>query len=302
MPHRQNTPKSHHYVPESYLRRFTDSKGYLHIRDTARNQTRYQTPKKIMKIDAYYRQAWAPSGIDQNILENHLASGIENQVKRVIDCLIESPENLTDDYAATLLVYMEIQRIRVPRQAAWAKVLMRETILRLAPANITAQINSGAFQLTMKDSARFDYMRMALGTIHPWLARMEWEIFEAEEGSSFITTDSPVSFYNSACPPPAEAGVGLAGTMVFFPLSSRKLLLMRHPECRSAMPLTVLKEPTAQSITAELSHGVVWDATIVRNTNWKLARLAHELFVADSESTLRQGELSSSQEVRMGNN
>lgn len=245
-----------------------------------------------MKIDAYYRQAWAPSGIDPNILEDGLASGIENQIKPVIDCLIESPENLTDDYATTLLVYMELQRIRVPRQAAWAKDLMRETILRLAPADITAQINSGAFQLTMKDSARFDYMRMAIGSIHPWLARMEWEIFEAEEGSSFITTDSPVSFYNVACPPPAEPGVGLAGTIVFFPLSSRKLLLMRHPECRSATPLTVLEEPTAQSNTVVLSHGGVWNATIVRNTNWKLARLAHELFVADSEATLRQGELS----------
>lgn len=292
MSQRQNAPKSHHYVPESYLRRFTDSNGYLHIRDTARNQTRYQTPKKLMKIDAYYRQAWAPPGIDPNIFENGLASGIEDQIKRVIDCLIESPENLTDDYAATLLVYMEIQRIRVPRQAAWAKDLMHETILRLAPADITAQINSGAFQLTMKESARFDYMRMAIGSIHPWLARMEWEIFEAKAGSSFITTDSPVSFYNSACPPPAEPGVGLAGTIVFFPLSSRKLLLMRHPECRSATPLTILDEPTAQRNTVALSHGVVWNTTIVRNTNWKLARLAHELYVADCAATLRQGELS----------
>ncbi|MDO8927109.1 MAG: DUF4238 domain-containing protein [Sideroxyarcus sp.] len=288
----QNTPKSHHFVPESYLKRFTDSNGYLHIRDTARNQTRYQIPKKIMKIDAYYRQAWAPSGINPNILENGLASGIEDKIKSVIDCLIETPGNLTDEYAATLLVYMELQRIRVPRQAALAKDLMRETILRLAPADITTQINSSAFQLTMKDSARFDYMRMAIGSIHPWLARMEWEIIEAEAGSSFITTDSPVSFYNSACPPPAEPGVGLAGTIVFFPLSSRKLLLMRHPECRSAKPLTVLEKPTAQSSTVALSHGVVWDAAIVRNTNWKLARLAHELFVADNEATLRQGELS----------
>lgn len=144
----------------------------------------------------------------------------------------------------------------------------------------------------MKDSARFDYMRMAIGSIHPWLARMEWEIFEAEAGSSFITTDSPVSFYNPARPPPAEPGVGLAGTKVIFPLSSRKLLLMRHPECRSATPLTILERPTAQSSTVALSHGVVWDATTVKNTNWKLARLAHEVFVADSEATLKRGELS----------
>lgn len=291
MSQRKNTPKRHHYVPESYLNRFTDSNGRLHVRDMARNQQRYQTPNEVMAIGRYYRQIWAPTGIDPNILENGLASGIENDIKPVIDCLIHSPEDLTDDYAATLLAYLEIQRIRVPRQAAWAKDLMRETIIRLAPADIATQIDSGEFQLTMKDSARFDYMRMAIGSIHLWLARMEWEIFEAEAGSSFITTDSPVSFYNPACPPPAEAGVGLAGTIVFFPLSSRKLLLMRHPECRSAAPLAVLTERTAQSSTVVLNHGVVWDATRVRNVNWKLARLAHEVFVAESEATLRQGEL-----------
>lgn len=291
MPQKHNAAKSHHYVPESYLTRFTDAKGNLHIRDTARNQTRYQIPKKIMKVDGYYRQAWAPSGINPNILEDGLASGIEAQIKRVIDCLIETPENLTDEYATTLLVYLEIQRIRVPRQVAWATGLMRETILRLAPVDIGAQIKSGAFQLTMKDSARFDYMRMAIGSIHPWLARMEWEIFEAEAGSSFITTDSPVSFYNPACPPPAEAGLGFAGTKVFFPLSSRKFLLMRHPECRSESPLTILAEPSAQICKVALSHGAVWDANVVRATNWKVARLAHELLVANSEITLKQGDL-----------
>lgn len=288
----QQTPaKSHHYVPVSYLRRFTDSKGFLYVRDTARDQTRYEKPSNIMKINAYYRQSWAPSGINQNILEDGLASGIESEIKTVIDCLVQSPESLTDDGATTLLEYLEIQRIRVPRQAAWGKALMRETILRFTPADITAQIESGAFQLTMKDSARFDFMRMAIGTLHPWLARMEWEIFEAEVGSSFITTDSPVSFFNPACPPPAEAGIGLAGTKVFFPLSSRKLLLMRHPECRSESPLTILAEPTAQSKPVALTHGAIWNASVVSNTNRKLARLAHELFVADSKVVLKQGEL-----------
>ena len=67
---------------------------------------------------------------------------------------------------------------------------------------------SSAVQLTIKDSARFDYMRMMVGQLSPWLSRMEWEVFAAEDGASFITTDSPVSFYNPFFPPPAEAGTG----------------------------------------------------------------------------------------------
>ena len=96
-----------------------------------------------MKINAFYRQLWVPSGINPNILEDGLASGIENQIKAVIDCLISSPGALTEDDAEILLMYLEIQRIRVPRQAAWGKALMRETILKLAPADVTTQIESG---------------------------------------------------------------------------------------------------------------------------------------------------------------
>ncbi len=291
MSQQQTSAKNHHYVPESYLKRFTDSKGFLHIHNIALGKTFKAKPNKCMKINAYYRQSWVPVGINPNILENGLASGIEEQIKKVIDCLIQSPDALTEDDVVTLVVYLEIQRIRVPRQATWAKALMRETILRLMPADKTAQIESGAFQLTIKDAARFDFMRIATGALHPYLVRMEWEIIEAEVGSSFITTDSPVSFYNPACPPPAEAGIGLAGTIVFFPLSSRKLLLMRHPECRSESPLTILAEPTGQSNTVVLSYGMIWDASLVSKTNWKLARLAHVLFVADSIAVLKQGEL-----------
>ena len=289
MSNHQNAAKCHHYVPESYLKRFTDSKGRLHIFDITRNQTRYQIPKKIMKIDGYYRQDWAPEGIDPNILEDGLASGIENQVKTIIDCLIDSPGDFNENYVSTLLEYLDLQRIRVPRQAVWAKNLMRETILRLAPPEITAQITSGEFQLNMKDTARFDYMRMAIGNLQPWLIRMLWEIFEAEEGSYFITTDSPVSFYNPSFFPPSEPGIALAGTIVFFPLSSRKLLLMRHPESRTLDPLTILALPNTKNSVVKLSFGTTWNASVVGNTNWKLGRLAHELFVANNEATLKQG-------------
>ena len=55
-------------------------------------------------------------------------------------------------------------------QAVWDKALLRETILKLAPSDATTQIESGTFQLTMKDSARFDFMRMASElSIHGWL-------------------------------------------------------------------------------------------------------------------------------------
>lgn len=288
MPTQRIGPKQHHYVPQFYLRRFTDAEGYLYVRDAARDQIRRQKPQKVMRIDAYYRQSWAPAGIDPNVLENFLGSVTEGEAKAAIDCLIDTPERLRDVDACNIVSYLEIQRIRVPRQAEWGKELMRRAILNNAPPDIVAQINAGQFQLTMKDSARFDFMRMALGTIYPWLARMEWEVFEAEPGSSFITTDSPVSFYNPACLPPAEAGVGLAGTKVYFPLSPRKLLLMRYPERHILPPLTVLDDPPTEFDPVPITHGTIWPAAVVRRANRKLAVLSHELFVSDSLGSLSQ--------------
>lgn len=274
-------------MPESYLKRFTDGTGFLHIRDRARDQTRRQRPVRVMKIDAYYRQTWAAQGIDPNIFEIELSNGLESEAREVIDKLIMSPHTLSDRNTASLLNYLELQRIRVPRQAETGKALMREAILNHAPADIATDIAVGHFQLTMKDSARFEYMKMALGSINPWLARMEWEIFEAAPGTAFITTDSPVSFFNPRILPPAEAGVGLAGTIVLFPLSSRKLLLMRHPECRSQSPLTELPPTKLVDGLISVSQGVIWNRDLVELTNLRMAHLAREFVVGESVDALR---------------
>jgi hypothetical protein len=117
---------------------------------------------------------------------------------------------------------------------------------------------------------------------------MEWEVIEAESGSAFITSDSPVSFYNPACFPPNEPGVGLAGTFVLFPLSSRHLLLMRHPECRTHSPLHLLPEPTAEGLELAITKGAIWSAEEVNNTNWKLTLLADSLIVGESKDILQR--------------
>ena len=242
-----------------------------------------------MKINSYYRQEWAPPGIDPNIFEKTLGEWLEAAAKDSIDRLIHYPATLTDNDTATLLNYIELQRIRVPRQSEKAKELMRNAILRLAPPDAAAAIRAGEFLLTIKDSARFDYMRMVIGKLHPWFGRMEWEVFEAEEGAAFITTDSPVSLYNTKAPPPAEPGLALAGTMVFFPLSSRYALLMRYPEYRTdsdISPLTVFPEPPVEDGQLSVTHGVVWSKDVVNNFNWKMVQLSDRLIVGESKGVM----------------
>lgn len=282
-------PKLHHFVPRSYLARFTNGEGFLQVFDRASRSFRRQRPKEVMKINSYYRQDWAPPGVDPNILEKKLGELLEREAKDSIDRLIHSPAALTDDDTATLCIYIELQRIRVPRQFETAKELLRATILRLASRDAAAAIRSGRFLLTIKDSARFDYLRNAIGALRPWFERMEWEVFEAESGAAFVTTDSPVSLYHPKILPPEEAGLALAGTMVFFPLSSRYALVMRHPEVLSGPDigsLAALSEPPDENGQISLTHGEVWSREVVDSFNWKMVQLSDRLIVAQSKGVL----------------
>ena len=289
---RANDPKKHHFIPSSYLARFTNTSGFLHVFDRkACDQWRRQQPKEVMHIRNYYRQEWAPAGVDQNIFEKSLGEWLESTAKNAIDCLILAPSNLTEQDFAMFLVYLELQRLRVPRQAKMAMVLMRDTILRFAPPDIIADIHAGKFQLTMKKSARFDYMRMMVGQLHPWFSRMEWTVIEAEKGSAFVTTDSPLSLFNVGCPPPAEAGMALAGTRVLFPLDSRHLLVMRHPEYRKnsgCSPLKILPDPIRGDGLVSVISGKVGSRGMVANHNRVMALLSDRLIVGESREVLEQ--------------
>lgn len=243
-----------------------------------------------MTVNNYYRQDWAPSGVDPNIMEKTLGEWLETDAKESIDRLIDEPSTFTETDTETLLVYLELQRIRVPRQSEMAKALMRETLMQHVSREAAAEIRAGRFLLTIKDSARFEYMRTLVGKLQSWFGRMEWKVIRSEEGAGFVTTDSPVSLYNLATPPPAEPGLALAGTVVFFPLDSRHVLLMRHPEIRTEpgmSPLTVLQEPCVENDQISLTHGGMWNTDVVNNFNWKMVQLCDRFVVAESEEVLQ---------------
>ncbi len=77
--------------------------------------------------------------------------------------------------------------------------------------------------------------------------------------------------------------------MVFFPLSSRYALVMRHPEVRTNPDmgsLEVLPEPPEEDGRISLKLGAIWSRETVDSFNWKMARLSNQLIVAENESVL----------------
>jgi hypothetical protein len=135
-------------------------------------------------------------------------------------------------------------------------------------------------------------MREMLGDTISWFSRMSWNILEAPEGAGFITTDCPVSFYNPCVFPPVEAGIGLAGTSVLFPISPKLMLLMLHPEYKGggvnadALMRLVPRKREDQQINCIFWPSI--SAEAVQTYNSCLFLLSDRFVVSSSRANLEQ--------------
>ncbi|RLA38762.1 MAG: hypothetical protein DRQ64_08285 [Gammaproteobacteria bacterium] len=285
-----NNPKRHHFVPESYLSGFTESTtGMLNIYNKKTGLWLRQKPKKVMVRNKYYHQRWAPEGVDKNILEKLLGASIEPKGMESLRKLIKEPEVLDDEDSANILIYLQFQRLRVPRQADAAKVLAKNAITQELRKTSKGRDALKLGKVVIKDSFRFNFLQMAHGTLTSFFSRMVWQLIEAENGSSFITSDSPVSFHNVDIIPPAEPGPGLYGTRVFFPINKRYLLAMHHPEIESGEEESTAPLPKCIDIEdglIEIRKDIVWDKKQVQWVNWFMFQQSQDLIVGESKEAL----------------
>ena len=287
-----SNPKRHHFVPKSYLSAFVENEsGFLHVYSKQSDMWRRQKPTQVMVRNKYYHQDWAPDGVDKNILEKRLGEFTEPKGLASLNKLLISPEELTDDDTAHILMYLQFQRIRVPRQAETAKALAQSALeLSLAQKGFGQEAIKFC-QIEMKDNFRFEFMRHVLGTLSPFMSRMVWELVEASPPASFITTDSPVTFFNVDFPPPFEPGIALYGTFLLFPINTKFLLILKHPEYERGAKGASEKLPNTLEIedgVIEIRKDIVWDCTQVENHNSLMFCLAQDLIAASNKFTLEK--------------
>lgn len=289
-------PKKHHYVPRWYLSNFINSSdGFLEVYDKSRNIWRRQKPKEVMVINNYYRQLWAPRGTDINILETILGSTIEPNAKDVFDKIIDR-KTIDQVDVANLIAYIEAQRLRVPREAQKAKKLTEALMLQFIHehpklTDIAAELKKGRIKIEIKDSVRFEYMKTVVGIFSSVLPHMLWEIVCPEQGYSFLTTDSPVTLYNPAFPPPFEPGIKHVGTTVLFPMAPNYLLIFNHPEKLSDPPPPPDKPvnyPKLDKGNIKVDIGRVLPETAVNKINWVMVQLADKYIVANEKSVIEK--------------
>lgn len=231
-------PRRHHTTPQAYLNLFcipnTDKIHWLDIKSLKMHE---QSIGEVMHRRDYYRQSHVPDGVDEFIFEKKINQFYENNIKRLIEKLINDASSLTsDDDMQCLLECIELQRLRVPAQHETA---MQE-IKRFAENQELPEDIAGDLKGTVKDfftihidkSYRFNYMKemLASGIIRKCLYRMKWHICAAPEGGSFVTSDNPVVIYNPASPLGIDAEIDQIGSELIYPLTSSWCLYLTHPE------------------------------------------------------------------------
>jgi len=289
-------PKGHHFVPRWYLAKFANPQsGFLHVYDKSTKHWRKQKPNKVMKINRYYEQKHAPPNVDPNILEKSLGEYLEPRAKDAFEKLLSQPKYITAEDTAAISVYLELQRNRVPRQSETAKQFLL-TIMHIfllnGPQEVVSAITSNQVKITVKDAFRFGFMHMMTKVFAPYFLRMEWDIVTAEEGCRFITSDSPVTFFNVDVSPPFEPGLALAGTKVFFPLDSQHLLWLRHPEHindKAVSPIAKVSEAHLEEDGFIIArYEKEWNEEQVCSLNWLILELSDRIVVGNSKEVIER--------------
>jgi Protein of unknown function (DUF4238) len=245
-------PKRHHYLPRSYLNRFTRS-GKLWVYDRQEDKYLHQTPHNTAVIGHYY-SITTPAGEKDTELEGVLAQ-VEGVAQRVI-AKADSGADISPQEKADLAYFIAWLYARVPEfqetydhvseqfwklvaRQTFATVEATERILREHPAgtdypSLTAE-KLHAFvhgdDYTVKTHRHLSLLKTIESAQDLWeyFVQMDWIFCHAEAGSHYVTSDTPFCLL----PPrvktgPAWMGTGLLtpGAGKFIPLTATTALLM----------------------------------------------------------------------------
>jgi hypothetical protein len=239
-------PRQHHVVPATYLAGFCiPGTNHLFVLDLSTGKIWDQAPRKILRYKDYFRQKHAPIGFDQFVFEKVKGNRIEAKLTPIINKICRGGHEITEDELIIFIQHIELQYLTTQRQVQFFKSLGEHhiTAQALGIPEVAEYFRKGLYRIEMKDEYRFTFLHefMTKRIIFTYLANMNWNVWEAPDGYNFITSDNPINIYNPAVCITKAAGIGLAGSTLYFPLNSRYCLEIFHPEILADIdPMTTL--------------------------------------------------------------
>lgn len=252
--------RNHHYIPQGYLRRFTEMPNVLHVYNKETKTMRQTSTKGV----AYSRDFYTVDTIDEKDsaeVEENLGH-IESVVLPILSKII-TQNDLSNANRADLAIYIAVQYGRTPvakaRMDRVATILAtneikktlveavnyadryremveiiradnsdhyvptREKLIEwiLKPEPIAKiSIDKGTYVAHFFDNAKY---------ISEGLLRTKWTVITAQRNSSFITSDNPIALtIDRKLKNHETLAIMLSDVRRYFPLDSKHCLVMTN--------------------------------------------------------------------------
>ncbi|MGM4915543.1 DUF4238 domain-containing protein [Rhizobium sp. 768_B6_N1_8] len=248
---------NHHFIPQFYLRGFSDAvvkrKAQVFVFDQSTKKSFRTLVRNIGARRNFFRIE--AEGFDPNHVEDGMAE-IEGEIAPRLAEVIETKSFPSDDHFTSVMLLMGNVAVRNPRfrsmledlhiQVASGMIRMslqdkdryhdsiRQAREGGAPIrddigyeDMKGFIDRGEYRIAIDQTYLIGLELDAVPTIVEQLARRSWALASAPAGSTFTTCDDPVvlAWADGKDQGPYSPGFGLEGTIVMFPISPELALI-----------------------------------------------------------------------------
>jgi hypothetical protein len=222
-----NAPKLHHYVPQFYLRRFTDASGQLWLWDRDRDRVFHTRPERIAAENDFYRHdELAAAGHDPLVMEKQF-SQLEGEAAAITGQWLEwlremkpmEKVEIPDINRELVSLYIALQFLRTADA--------RDILAAFAEQEVYGKPVSGT-------EKRLLHLEMLWnnGTYRTLAERIKnatWLFGRNTTATPFITSDNPVAFRTGDNSMWLKIGMYSNGTYSVFPMAP-DIVMYCHPK------------------------------------------------------------------------
>jgi hypothetical protein len=251
-----NEPRTHHYVPVVYQKRFANEGGLLWVYDRVKRLFDERHPNVICCENDLYAVKPESAPKDQR-LESVALAQVDGDCATGIRTLISPLCGLpSSHYVSSLISYfVGLQYSRLPSMREFVTTMWErgtEEMMRLTAVNegrmqsvinqyerdtgdkitvsaktMVESINRGGVKVVVSETPFLKYVFKTATLVADTIIRASWEVIRAPTGAGFVLCDTPVAVV------PAQGvrqvGFLVPGTVTYVPLSRGACLRVSNP-------------------------------------------------------------------------
>jgi hypothetical protein len=246
--------RNHHFLPQGYLRQFTDSgtrQGRVHVFDLTTGKSFCTNPRNIAAQKDFNRVE--VEGQPPDFLETQLA-GMEDKAVSVIRDMTRSNQIAKDDDLVWVINLVALLLVRNPRARESLRRAKVQTAMRIGQLLVSDQriyenhlrgareaghftgsdvpferikrfVDGGEYTIEVEQHALIRTEMSAFDGVLNTIGRRVWSLLTAsKEAPDFVTCDHPVTTVYKDRTRGGPIGVGLPHTELVFPIGPRHAL------------------------------------------------------------------------------